>query len=84
VDNPRKMHYYKLDDAIMDKAFLRGDEVVCRIAFQKHQDSPKAGDLVIVDLSTGGKYKGKIVSIVPIWIKDVAFGEMTIQRLPSL
>lgn len=55
------MNVYTLDDKTMDAAFLRGETVVCRAvlsAEEQAQNILRAGDPLLVLLSTGSKYKG--------------------------
>jgi hypothetical protein len=74
------MHYYKLSNAAMDDSFIKGETVVCKIALHQDQTEVKAGDAIIVSLSTGAKYKGVVVQVDSLWLKQAAFGEMSVRR----
>jgi hypothetical protein len=77
------VHFYQLDDKTMDQEFLSGKPVRCRAVLQ---DSPKGvehvktGDFILVLLSSGKKYKGKVVRFESFTLKDYAVGELVISR----
>jgi hypothetical protein len=76
------MHFYHFDDPAMDVAFLKGEKIVCKIALHSSQSgSINEGDFIAISLTNGVKYKGRIVAFNPIWLKNVAFGEMTVQKV---
>ena len=73
------MNSYKLDDKMMDNAFLNGDMVTCRaVLHPREQGILKEGDNIIVMLSTGPKYKGKITKLNFLPVKGYAMGEIEI------
>ena len=78
------MHYYKLTNAEMDDSFIKGELLICKIALHKDQESLQEGDPIIISLSTGAKYKGKIIKVDSLWLEQAAFGEMTVQRVLPL
>lgn len=78
------MHAYQLSTSEMDSMFINGEDVVCKIALHKDQMEVKAGDAIIISLSTGAKYKGVVVTVDPLWLGKAGFGEMTIRRAPPL
>jgi hypothetical protein len=77
------MNYYQLDSKEMDAAFLSGAEVICKVAMnpeEQHGEKIKVDDLLIVRLSNGAKYKGRVVKFAMVPISKYAVGEMTIIR----
>ena len=78
------MHYYKLINTEMDDSFIKGEPVICKIALHKDQETVQEGDPIIISLSTGAKYKGKIIQVDSTWLKQGAFGEMTVRRVLPL
>jgi hypothetical protein len=77
------VHFYQLDDKTMDQEFLSGKPVRCRAALQdsaKSVDQVKTGDFILVLLSSGKKYKGKVIRFESFAVKDYAIGELVISR----
>lgn len=75
--------YYKLDDQQMDAAFLSGAAVLCRAVLSPEEQTDERlgeGASILVLLSTGAKYKGRIVRFTRITIKEYAVGELEIVK----
>lgn len=74
------MNYYQLENKTMDEQFLENSSVRCRVAITA-KDSLQQGQELIVMLSTGAKYKGKITVVDVVAIGSRAIGEIEIVRL---
>ena len=77
------MNHYKLDNKQMDAAFLSGTEIICKVAMNEDEvrsEKIKVGDALIVILSTGSKYKGRVVSFTAVPIEKYVVGEMVVVR----
>ena len=74
------MHYYKLENPDADEDFINKKSVWCK-ATLPHGLKIKPGDLIVVALSGGAKYKGRIVSFNPVTIGNYDIGEMEIRRV---
>jgi len=74
------MHSYQLDDREMDKSFLNYIPVLCRISVHVYEQL-QPDQVIIVLLSNGAKYKGKIVHVNLIPMKNIAIGEMEVVRV---
>jgi hypothetical protein len=77
------MNYYKLDDKVMDAQFLKGEAVLCRaVLTPKEIDEGRIreGDTIVVMLSNGSKYKGRITSFRYVLIDEHAVGEIGIRK----
>jgi hypothetical protein len=75
--------YYKLDDKSMDAAFLKGDTVPCRAVLSPEEQADERlqeGSSMLILLSTGAKYKGRIIRFTRITINGYAVGELEIVR----
>jgi hypothetical protein len=75
--------YYKLDDKPMDAAFLKGDTVQCRAVLSPEEQADERlgeGSSILILLSTGAKYKGRIIRFTRITINGYAVGELEIVR----
>jgi hypothetical protein len=73
------MNYYQLENKAMDEQFLSNRAVRCRVAIEE-KDVLQPGQGLLVMLSTGAKYKGKITEVNVIAIGNRAFGEIEIVR----
>lgn len=73
------MNYYQLENKSVDEQFLNNRSVRCRVAITE-QDMLQAGQELLVMLSTGAKYKGKITVVDVIAIGNRAIGEIEIVR----
>ena len=75
--------YYKLDDKQMDAAFLNGTAVLCRAVLSPGEQADERlgeGASILVLLSTGAKYKGRIMRFTRITINGYAVGELEIVK----
>jgi hypothetical protein len=75
--------YYKLDDKTMDAAFLKGETVPCRAVLSPEEQVDERlceGSSILILLSTGAKYKGRIIRFTRISINGYAVGELEIVR----
>jgi hypothetical protein len=75
--------YYKLDDKPMDAAFLKGDVVQCRAVLSPEEQADerlREGSSILILLSTGAKYKGRIIRFTRITLNGYAVGELEIVR----
>lgn len=74
----------QLDDKAMDEDFLNGKPVKCRAVLPANpvpdDEMPKAGDAILVLLSTGKKYKGWINGFEAFSIDHYTLGELEITR----
>lgn len=80
------MNAYKLDDKEMDKCFLKGDPVICKavITLSDHASGAlKAGEKIVVLLSTGKKYMGEIQNFNFINSNKYLEGRLEIVRYPK-
>ena len=73
------MNYYQLENKSMDAQFLNKGSVRCRVAIED-KDVLQPGQDLLVMLSTGAKYKGKITAVDVIAIGNRAIGEIEIVR----
>jgi len=75
------MEAYKFEDKKDDANFLAGRPVICKAFFNAKEDQiPKAGDAILILLSSGKKYKGLVKELKMFTIKDVHAGELIIVR----
>ncbi len=75
------MHVYKLDDKKMDEAFLRGIPVTGKAVLNsKANGSVSPDDTVLVILSNGKKYKGRVTNSSFFRLKDYEVGEIEITK----
>lgn len=75
--------YYKLDDKQQDAAFLKGESVLCRAVLtpEEEKEQPlREGETILVLLSTGAKYKGRIIQFARVLINGYAVGELEIVK----
>ena len=80
---PCEMNYYKLDDKVMDALFLKGEAVLCRAVLTPKEvegEKIREGDTIVVMLSNGSKYKGRITSFRYVLIDEHAVGEIGISK----
>jgi hypothetical protein len=75
------MRSYQLDDAMMDKEFLSGKPTKCRavVPVQKDQIFLKDEPLLVI-LSNGKKFKGKISSFEYVQVDQYYIGDLIIQK----
>jgi len=77
------MQVYQLDNKSMDDDFLKGKPVSCRAVIEHaitNDTTLKEGDPVLIILSNGKKYKGRIHGINFFNISNFAVGELEIIR----
>ncbi len=74
------MNYYQLENKAMDEQFLNNSPVRCRVTIAV-KDVLQPDQELIVMLSNGAKYKGKITEVDVVAIGDRAIGEIEIVRL---
>jgi hypothetical protein len=75
------MHQYRLDDKSMDQEFLAGKPVKGRALLPAHARGITPGDAVLVILSSGKKYKGKVTNYNFFVLDDNKIGEIEITRV---
>lgn len=73
------MFVYQLSDKKEDQAFLAFSTVTCRVTLKQNQFM-KEGDNLVIKLSNGKSFKGKIVKLDLIPLADYHFGEMEVVR----
>jgi len=75
------MHVYKLDDKKMDEEFLHGKPVTGKAVLDTKANGPiSPNDTVLVILSNGKKYKGRVTNSSFFQLKDYEVGEIEITR----
>ncbi len=76
------MHVYRLDDKQMDSDFLRGVPVTGKAVLDgKNNSTVSPNDTVLVILSNGKKYKGRVTNSSFFRLKDYDVGEIEITRV---
>ncbi len=76
------MHVYRLDDKKMDDDFLRGVPVTGKAVVDgKANQTVAPNDMVLVILSNGKKYKGRVTNSSFFRLKDYEVGEIEITRV---
>ena len=75
------MHLYQLEDTKMDQDFLAGAAVRVRAVTKEGERPVNPGDPILVLLSNGKKYKGKVVTFESVRLNDYAIGELVISRV---
>jgi hypothetical protein len=77
------MNLYQLENAETDNAFLAGKKVCCKVYLHKNEierEALKAGDPIVIALSSGKKYKGKIIRVDYALMQPHAIGEMIVEK----
>jgi len=74
------MHYYKLESKEMDTRFLNEERVSCRVTLRATEQL-QIDQVIIVMLSNGAKYKGKITRMDLIPMGNYTIGEMEVVRV---
>jgi len=73
------MYSYQLENKSADKLFLEGHPIPCRAVLKPNEEiSP--GEVIVVMLSTGAKYKGIVKSFEPAVVGGHQMGDLEIQR----
>jgi hypothetical protein len=77
------MHFYKLDSKFEDEKFLNGSSVQCPAIIAEEEflsGKFKEGERIIVMLSNGKKYMGKIIKFSGSVSKGLAQGHLEMKR----
>jgi hypothetical protein len=75
------MHFYQLEDKAMDQDFLGGKPVRCRAVLRGTNEHVAAGDFILVVLSNGKKYKGRVIAFESFQVENYIAGELVISRV---
>jgi hypothetical protein len=73
------MFSYQFETPAQDKEFLSGNTVTCR-AVLKGGDTVSAGTSILVVLSNGKKYKGRIIEFRSFLVQDYLAGDLVIAK----
>ena len=76
------MYSYRLENTALDKMFLEGQAVTGR-AVVKSNDILTPGQVIVVELSTGAKYKAMIKSFESAPLGGYTVGELEVVRQGS-
>jgi hypothetical protein len=71
---------YQFDTREQDAQFLKGEPVLCKMILNERQ-SVEPQDQLVVQLSTGSKYKGTILTVNFIYIGGTKIGEAEISKV---
>jgi hypothetical protein len=74
------MKIYQFDDAAQDEEFLKGKHVSGKVALHEGEEPIRKDDLLVVALSTGKKFKGRIHEVRLFTVDRYKFGEVQIVR----
>lgn len=74
------MQTYQLDNPAMDDEFLRGKPVLCKVVIPDQKEKIKKGDSLVIVLSTGKKFKGRIIEVHFFNLNQYTVGELEIIR----
>jgi hypothetical protein len=74
------MHVYRLENSTQDKEFLSGAKVSCRAVMDDSQAVINSGDFILVQLSNGKKYKGKVVEFKSFQVEKYFAGDLVLIR----
>ena len=77
------MHYYKLDDKRMDAIFLNGSLVSCKAVVPYDEcvsGKVKQGERIVVMLSNGKKFMGRIVNFAYVVKNGLAIGDLEVVK----
>jgi hypothetical protein len=69
-----------METSVQDREFLSGVPVVCRAVLKETTEKVRPGDFILIQLSTGKKYKGKIVEFRSFAIDQYVAGDLVIIR----
>lgn len=75
--------YYQFEDKQQDAAFLKGESVLCRAVLSPEEEKNeqfREGETILVLLSTGSKYKGRVLQFARVLINGYAVGELNIVK----
>jgi hypothetical protein len=74
------MQAYRMESSVQDREFLSGVPVVCRAVMKDSAQKVRPGDFILIELSTGKKYKGKVVEFRSFAIDTYVAGDLVIIR----
>jgi hypothetical protein len=77
------MHLYQLDGKLADLDFLSGKRIDVKAIMRLRQgEKPlETGDVLVVQLSNGKKYKGRVLDFIFFQIEDRLSGDLSIVKL---
>ena len=75
------MHVYRLENTAQDKQFLSGSQVTCRAILESNKPGLTAGDLILIELSKGKKYKGKVIEFRSFPVDKFLAGDLVIIKV---
>jgi hypothetical protein len=74
------MKFYKFDDITQDEEFLKGKPVTGKVALLTEDEPVKKNDPMVVVLSSGKKFKGRISDVRLFSVDKYTVGEIEIIR----
>jgi hypothetical protein len=74
------MKIYKFDDTQQDEEFLKGKPVAGKVALRAEDEPVRKDDLLVVVLSNGKKFKGRIHDVRLFAVDQFTVGEIEIIR----
>jgi hypothetical protein len=74
------MKIYKFDDTAQDEEFLKGKPVTGKVALRADDEQIRKNDMLVVVLSTGKKFKGRIHDARLFTVDQYTLGEIEIIR----
>ena len=80
------MNIYRLDSKQLGEAFLKGEEVLCEaaVAYKDLSSGIMAeGEKIVIALSNGKKYMGRVKGFEYTLINEVAVGKLKVIRYPT-
>jgi hypothetical protein len=81
----KKGYQYQLDNKDQDQSFLEGKSIRCKAAIaEKEIDTLNENNRIVILLSNGKKYMGKVNKFDYKIIQDRAEGYLDIERFPAL
>ena len=75
------MHIYRLENATQDKEFVSGSQVTCRAIMEGNKPGLTPGDPILIELSKGKKYKGKVVEFRSFPVDNFFAGDLVIMKV---
>ena len=82
-DKARPMNYYTLQDKTMDQDFLAGKVIHCSAVVPLNElksPSIQEGEKIVIILSNGKKYSGKVLHFNHTVVHNFAQGYLEIQK----
>lgn len=74
------MKIYKFDDTMQDEEFLKGKPVSGKVAIRKDDEPFQKNDVLVIVLSNGKKFKGRIHDVRLFTVEQYIVGEIEIIR----